>query len=223
LQTRDRTEIEGMVKNCCPPSIRDGWRHKAQFEGTDGTLYLSGAGDTGAIFCLAARDVAERVAWKMLVELEQNIQLSGVDLTSSTPDSLTAPLKKILRSCLQKDGEGGDKLAEVQGKVDAVTGIMQTNVKTMMDNRIVLDGLDEKTDALAEQGSSFLKQSQSLRHQMRMRALKMKCCAILAILSIIGYFVVGFLPDDFGSNMNALGSSDGQEADDANPPANLLI
>ena len=42
-----------------------------------------------------------------------------VDLTSSTPDSLTAPLKKILRGCLQKDAEGGDKLAEVQGQVHA--------------------------------------------------------------------------------------------------------
>jgi hypothetical protein len=153
---------------------------------------------------LAAKDITERVAWKMLVELEQNIQLSGVDLTSSTPDSLTAPLKKILRGCLQKDAEGGDKLAEVQGQVDKVTGIMQTNVKTMMDNRIVLDGLDEKADALAEQGSSFLKQSQDLRHQMRMRALKMKCCVILSILSILGYFVVGFLPDDFGA-----GAADG--------------
>ena len=29
-----------------------------------------------------------------------------------------------------------------------------------------LDGLDEKTDALAEQGSSFLKQSKDLRHQV---------------------------------------------------------
>lgn len=170
------------------------------------TLYLTSVGDTGALVCLAARDISESVARKTLAELQENVQASGVDLVASTEGSLTTPLKGILFSVLRKD-VSGDKLAELHKKVRNIKGIMVTNVQKAYDNGKLLEEEVENSEALAREAKAFETASLELRHQMRMRALKLRCGAIGTVVCIVGYVVVGLMPDEWSSGL-ASDSSD---------------
>jgi hypothetical protein len=192
-----REEIEGVVRHSCPPSVRSGWSHRVQLASS--TLYLTSLGDTGALVCLAASGVSESVARRILTEFEKGVQSSGVDLYSSTEGSLTTPLKEILRSTIMKDGSG-DELTELHKKLNNVTGIMMTNINTAMNTGKVLQQVEENSEAVVIEAKKFKAGSLDLRHQMRVRALKMRCFAFVAIFCIIGYFVVGRLPDDLSVN-----------------------
>lgn len=183
---KERHEVEGTLRQLCPEEVQAGWRHKAFFEKLEGALYLTSCGQ-GAVLACATRDLDDRVAWAALADLEQ---LVPKDAVASTADSLTGPLRKQLRAVMGKYEGHGDKLAEVQSKVDNVKGVMQDNVRKILDTHVMLDGLEEKTDAMSTQSSVFLKHAGDLKHQMRMRALKMKCCAGLVVASIVAYFVI---------------------------------
>jgi hypothetical protein len=202
-----REEIEGVVRHSCPPSVRSGWSQRVQLASS--TLYLTSLGDTGALVCLAASGISESVARKMLAELETNVHSSGVDLVSSTEGSLTTPLKEILRSSIQKDGSE-DRLAETQKKIDNVNTIMMQNIQNGIRNMKLIEEEEVKAEGMAREAEAFKSSSLELRNHMRMRVLKMKCCAIIVVLCIVGYFVVGLLPED-ASGLRALHPIEGGE------------
>ena len=132
----------------------------------------------------------------MLAELEKDIQSSGVDLASSTAESLAGSLKTILRSSLKKE-KSADKLQEVLDQVDSAKQQIQQGLQKVVENGNVLEGVQERSEQVVEVSQVFLDNSKAISRQMRIRALKMKCGGILAVLAITGYFVVGLLPDDF--------------------------
>jgi len=83
-----------------------------------------------------------------------------------------------------------DKTAQVREKVEAVQGVMQDNVRKILDTHTNLEGLDEKTDSMSRQANQFLKQSVDLRRQMQLRNLWMKACLGITILIIFVWVVV---------------------------------
>jgi hypothetical protein len=199
LKDRDRDEIEGVVRHSCPSSVRSGWSHKAQISSS--SLYLASLGDTGALVCVAASDLSESAAWRLLRELGEEVRGSEADLVvSSTEGSLTkdTTVKDILFRAMKKDGSG-DQLTKVQEKVDKVTEAMINNIQAAFNNKNKFAELEEITEGVARDAVAFEKASLELRNQARMRYLKMSFCAIATALCIVGYFVVGLLPEELGS------------------------
>jgi hypothetical protein len=83
-----------------------------------------------------------------------------------------------------------DKTAQVREKVEQVQGVMQDNVRRILDNHTNLEGLEEKTDTMSRQANQFLKQSVDLRRQMQLKNLKLKLCLGITGAIIVIYILV---------------------------------
>ena len=108
-------------------------------------------------------------------------------------ESLSRASKKGMKDLmLRYDSPGGptDKTTEVRQKVEQVQGIMQENVKKMLDNQTNVESLEEKTDGMSKQANQFLKQSVDLRRQMQLRNLKLKIVLGIIITAVIVYVIV---------------------------------
>jgi hypothetical protein len=86
-----------------------------------------------------------------------------------------------------------DKIATVQAKVDAVTGVMQKNIEMALKNTDSIEKVDEKAVTLADSAQKFKTAGTALKRKMRCRYYKVivffgfLVAAILA--AIIAYFV----------------------------------
>ena len=118
-------------------------------------------------------------------------------------ESLSRNFKKQMKDLMGKYDQPGnvDKTAQVREKVEAVQGVMQDNVRRILDTvswifpackfqHTNLEGLEEKTDSMSRQANQFLKQSVDLRRQMQMRNLWLKLCVGVTILTIFIWIVV---------------------------------
>jgi hypothetical protein len=193
LQVAERSEIEAKVRHCCPPTVRDGWSDKAGFDKMSGEIFFAGDQSTGAVYCIAVRDVAERIAKKLLGDLQESVQASEADVVNARPDALTFPLRKLLRRFLAKGDS--DKLADIQRELDKVTATAQEAVQKIVENGESIEEMDRKAADMARQGAVFLDTAVTFRDEMWLRALKMKVLTILIPASILGYIVLSQLPE----------------------------
>jgi hypothetical protein len=112
---------------------------------------------------------------------------------SAPAESLSRASKKSMKDIMSKyDSPNGatDKTTEVRQKVEQVQGIMQDNVRKMLDNQTNVESLEEKTDGMSKQANQFLKQSVDLRRQMQLRNLKLKIIIGIIVTAIIIYILV---------------------------------
>lgn len=110
----------------------------------------------------------------------------------SPAESLTRNSKKAMKDLMSKYDNPGqkDKTAEVREKVEQVQGIMQDNVRKILDTHANVESLEEKTDGMSRQANQFLKQSVDLRRQMQIRNLKLKILLGLVITAVVVYIIV---------------------------------
>lgn len=83
-----------------------------------------------------------------------------------------------------------DKIAGVQAKVSAVTGVMQKNIEAAMRNTDRIEDIDEKAVVLAEGASRFNKASQQLKRNMRCRYWKMMLLFSVLIIAILCAIII---------------------------------
>jgi Synaptobrevin/Regulated-SNARE-like domain len=117
-----------------------------------------------------------RVAFALLDEVQSKF------LTKVGDKSLAAKegsLSRTMRSsftdvCLKYDDvKNVDKLASVQGKVDAVKSRMEDNISQMLANEEKLESISANAENLNEQAKVFQNRTTQLRRAMRCKALKM--------------------------------------------------
>jgi hypothetical protein len=86
-----------------------------------------------------------------------------------------------------------DKIASVQAKVDAVTGVLQKTIEMALKNTDRIEDIDEKAVVLADSAQKFKNSGTALKRKMRCRYYKIMLLfgfLIAAILAaIIAYFV----------------------------------
>lgn len=76
----------------------------------------------------------------------------------------------------------------MQGKVDAVRGVMQTNINQALKNTEKIEDIDDKAVNLAESANRFKNSSTQLKRSMRCRYIKMviiMTALVAAILTVI--------------------------------------
>mmetsp|Transcript_23776 Transcript_23776/g.55391 ORF Transcript_23776/g.55391 Transcript_23776/m.55391 type:complete len:230 (+) Transcript_23776:106-795(+) len=176
-------------------SVFPGWRDQRKCE-AGGNLYVMA--DTKAIFIAVAgiRDTTypDRVVLQLLRELAEMVRQNQGDeaISVSKAGTLSASLKKSFRELMRKyeDAASQDKTTEVREKVDQLKGVMQDNVKRILETHVTLDTLNNNSQSMSSQANQFLKQSVDLKRQVQLRNLKLKLIVGLCALAVILYFVV---------------------------------
>merc|ERR1719411_908256 len=91
------------------------------------------------------------------------------------------------------DAGNQDKTTEVRQQVDQLKGIMQDNVKRILETHVTLESLENSSSSMSTQANRFLKQSTDLRRQMQFRNMKIKAIFGLCILALIAYVAQLFI------------------------------
>ena len=91
------------------------------------------------------------------------------------PNGLDGKVKPLLKALCDEfnDIKGIDKIASVQQKVDAVTGVMQKNIELALKNTDRLEDIDEKAVQLSESALKFKNAGTALKRKMACRLWKM--------------------------------------------------
>jgi len=174
-------------------TVYAGWKDSCPVDGSALKLYAMADSDNLCIAVAGIRDDAypERVAMKLLKELAKNAKESqGVELLEEArPGTMTKPLRNTMKDLLSSYSSATkqDKTSEVNAKVDDVKGIMQDNIKKVLETHTSLDELQSKSQGMSSNANAFLKQSETLKSQALWRNRK-----IQAIMGACGLGVVGY-------------------------------
>lgn len=112
----------------------------------------------------------------LLPELKKSFgERFGEMSMSCAAGALDSKAKGLLQTLFEQfnDLSSMDKVANVQAKLDAVTGVMQKNVEMALKNTDMIENIDEKAEVLADSANSFKNKATSLKRGMRCRYLKM--------------------------------------------------
>ena len=178
-------------------SAYPGWRDRASCEG--GILYTFADPQALCLLAVGLRDAdyPERVAVQLLREMADKVRNSQGDevLLEAKAGSLSKPLRKLMTDIMKSynDATAHDKTTEVREKVDQLKGIMQDNVKKILETHVTLESLENSSSSMSSQANRFLKQSVDLRRQIQFRNLKIKALFGTCVAALILYIVMPFI------------------------------
>jgi hypothetical protein len=200
ISSRERSEIETAFFAALQAegqSMQGNARKTRQVSAVGGKLFIISDGRGQIVFtsCINDPNFSDKLAWQLVDEfMKEMVTLHGeATLLSAPAESLSRASKKSMKDMMAKyDSPDGsmDRTTEVRQKVEQVQGIMQDNVKRMLDNQTNVESLEEKTDGMSKQANQFLKQSVDLRRQMQLRNLKLKIIIGIIVTAIIVYIIV---------------------------------
>jgi hypothetical protein len=202
IYSRERSEIETAFFAALQAegqNMQGSARKTRQVSAVGGKLFMMADGKGQIVFtsCINDPNFSDRLAWQLVDEfMKEMVALHGEGTLLSAPaESLSRASKKAMRDLMAKYdapvGAGAsDKTTEVRQKVEQVQGIMQENVKRMLDNQTNVESLEEKTDGMSKQANQFLKQSVDLRRQMQLRNLKLKIILGIIVTAVLVYIIV---------------------------------
>jgi len=203
ISSRERSEIETAFFAALQAegqTMQGHARKTRQVSAVGGKLYIlaDGRGQIVYTSCINDPNFSDKLAWQMNDEFMKEIQaMHGDALLSAPAESLTRASKKSMRDIVARyDNQAGaamDKTTEVRQKVEQVQGIMQENVKKMLDNQTNVESLEEKTDGMSKQANQFLKQSVDMRRQMQLRNLKLKIILGIVIAAVLIYVIIAIV------------------------------
>jgi hypothetical protein len=101
-----------------------------------------------------------------------------------------------LHPCRFNDLKGIDKIANVQAKVDAVTGVMHKNIESALRNTDRIEDIDEKAVVLADSAAKFKNAGAALKRNMRCRYFKMIVLFTLLIAAVLTVIIVPLVIKD---------------------------
>jgi len=93
----------------------------------------------------------------------------------------------------------GTPMTAVQGKLEAVKGVMVQNIEMILERGEKLELLVDKTDALQTQAFQFQKTSKKLRQAMWMRKMKMYAAVAFAVVMLIWIISVAACGIDYSN------------------------
>jgi len=182
------------------PTVYPDWKDVCKCEGSDGKLYAYADSQGSLIVVAGIRDsqYPERVAQQLLKDLTDKARATQGDdlLDQARAGSLSKPLRNAMRELMQSYASAGshDKTTEVKEKVDELKGIMQSNVKRILETHATLDQLQNNSQSMSAQANQFLKQSVDLRRQVQIRNFKVKAICAVCVLALVAYFALPLIP-----------------------------
>jgi len=179
-----------------------GWRERAECRECEGVLHAFADPQALCLLVAGVRDpqYPDRIALQMLRELSDKVRNSqGEDIMSEAKaGALTTPMKKSMKELMKSynDISAHDKTSEVREKVDALKGIMQDNVKKILETHVSLESLENNSASMSSQANRFLRQSVDLRRQIQYRNLKIKIIAGACVVAMLIYIGTMFVDNE---------------------------
>jgi len=139
----------------------------------------------------------ERLAYGLLQDLLEKTAATETEerLSEAKSGELTISLKGRLKELMKSysDPAKADKVTEVHEKVESVKGLMQENVKKILETHVSLEVLQTKSDSMSTSADQFLKRSVSLRREVQLRNIKVKVVTAAATSALALYLLLPFL------------------------------
>lgn len=175
------------------------WKERVECRDCGGVLHAFA--DAQALFVVVAgvreAQYPDRVAQQLLRDLADKVRNSQGDelLSEARSGSLSTPMRKLMRDLMRQYNDAGahDKATEVREKVDELKGIMQDNVKRILETHVTLESLENSSSSMSSQANRFLRQSVDLRRQIQFRNLKIKVIFGACVGGIVLYVAMPFL------------------------------
>jgi vesicle-associated membrane protein 7 len=141
-----------------------------------------------AYMALCTLDYPERHAYKMMDELQKNLE-TILDYQNKTADDLSKQSKTWLTEIVKKydDLKSIDKLYAAQDNVNAITNQMTTNMNNVFKNMESLESVENKTKTFKDSAGMFEKQSGEMEKIMKWRLLKMRIIFAVVVLFLIWF------------------------------------
>lgn len=173
-----------------------GWKDKVVVDEVDSVLHSMVDGQSLCIALVGIRgqQYPDRIAQNLLRDLLDKVRLTQNEqiLSEARPMSLSMPLNKLMKDLIKAYSTPSnlDKTTEVREKVDQLKGIMQDNVKRILETHVTLESLESSSSSMSTQANKFLRQSTDLRKMIECRNLKLKILLVLCVLAIVLYFLI---------------------------------
>lgn len=175
------------------------WRERAECRDCNGVLHAFADAQALCLVFAGVRDsqYPDRIANQLLRELADKVKNSQGDelLSEARAGTLSTPLRKLMKDLMKSYNDAGshDKTTEVREKVDQLKGIMQENVKRILETHVTLESLEHSSSSMSSQANRFLRQSVDLRKQMQFRNLKVKLAVGACLAAVLLYVVTLFV------------------------------
>jgi len=113
-------------------------------------------------------------------------------LIEARAGSLTASLRVSMLDIMSKHPTppAKDKVVEVQEQVDVTKVKMQENIQTIIESLTTLEDLEEKSRSMSQRADDFCKKSVALKHQVRIRNLKVKIITATCAGAVLLYLLL---------------------------------
>ncbi|CAK0890496.1 unnamed protein product, partial [Prorocentrum cordatum] len=138
-------------------SVHPGWKERVECRECEGVLHVL-ADAQAFCFLVAAvrsRQYPDRVAGQLLRELGKKARNCQGDenLAKAQAGALSTPLRKTMKDLMKSYNDVGahDKTIEVRQKVDDLKGIMQDNVKKILESHATLETLENNSSSMNAQ------------------------------------------------------------------------
>lgn len=139
--------------------------------------------------------VPERVARDFLQELASTVRAAVNEerLSEVRPCKLNAEFKKALKETVKSQTDPGkmDRVMEAQAKVEQVKGLMQDNVKKILETHVTLENLQDKSQDMSQSADVFLKRSTGVKRQLQWQNIRVK---VLVAASIGAVLLIASIP-----------------------------
>eukprot|EP00922_Rhytidocystis_sp_ex-Travisia-forbesii_P049852 GHVS01074169.1.p1 GENE.GHVS01074169.1~~GHVS01074169.1.p1 ORF type:complete len:237 (-),score=33.32 GHVS01074169.1:364-1074(-) len=202
ITTQEKSQLEDHFQRCLGDAVSrcsPGGREKRVFG--DSCFFLLADNDLCALYGVACRTKSypERHAFALLGEVVRLVGSSLEDggdvrsyLNSLPMGGLTKQLRKPLKELTERFDQPTkfDKAAEVQAKVDSTKGVMEENLKKILESHAHIGTLQDKTDNLASSASQFNRSAGDLRRMMWLRKIKVSIILGIVVAAVVAYLVV---------------------------------
>nr|POE46741.1 vesicle-associated membrane protein 714 [Quercus suber] len=157
---------------------------------------LSAAGLTYLV--VAKADFGRKIPFGFLNEIKKRF-LATYDAERTTFSSLpvygaaafNAQLKTLMVEYGTSKAAQGDAVANVQGQIDEVRGIMTRNIEQVLERGERINVLVDKTDRLGGSASDFRVRSRGLKRKMWWKNIRLMVLLVVVIVFLL-YLFVGF-------------------------------
>lgn len=142
--------------------------------------------------------MGRRIPFGFLVEIRkrflENFPVESNDFASMESygaGSFNSELKKLMVEYGTTQGGKQDAIANAQGEIDNVRGIMSQNIESLLERGERIDLLVDKTDRLGGSAHEFRIRSRGLRRRMWWKNVRIMALLTVVVIFLI-YLFVGF-------------------------------
>jgi len=187
--------VSQLVERAATLPAYPGWKDSLEVAGdleSGSVCTMFAVADAQALAIVAVTfqgPVPERVARDFLQELASSVRLvvNEERVSEARLGKLNVEFKKALKDTVksQNDPSKMDRVLEAQAKVEQVKGLMQENVKKILETHVTLENLQDKSQNMSQSADLFLKRSTAAKRQLQWSNIRVKVMVAASVATVL--------------------------------------